>query len=112
MSTAPEVIRLAEATADRPLHYYNKATSEVDQDEASLRLLAPRTKRQVRTAKARLRLATKAGGQFENLNALAMDYPDIRLLTMQAGIIVVIVNPIMQEQAKEILSIDYNTARF
>ena len=49
---------------------------------------------------------------FSNLNRLAMEYEDIKLLVTVPDLILVSVNPVMLEQVREILRIDYDQARF
>ena len=65
---------------------------------------------QVCNAQHRLRKGGKAGGQFENLNSLALDHPDIRFLMTQPSVVVVVINPRIIEQAREILRITFETA--
>ena len=104
------MLRSAEVAAEKPAAYVRNAQREANTDRASQALLVP-TRQQVRCAQFRQRKTGKQqSGQFENLNSIAMDYPDIRMLLMQPGQIVVIINDIMKEEASEILKIPFNTA--
>ena len=104
-------MRDAEAALEKLAEYVRRARRDANIDRASQALLVP-TANQVRDAQKRLRKTAKnQGGQFENLLSIAVDYPDIRMLLMQPGQIVVIINEVMKEEATEILKIPFDRAQ-
>ena len=108
--TTPSVIRSAEAATEKPAEFVRKVRREANTDRASqaLKVLSATA---VRDSQFRLRKASKLqGGQFENLTSLAMDYPDIRMLLLQPGQIVIIINDVMKDEAREILKISFNNS--
>ena len=110
--SAPSVLRDLEVGTKKPFQTYQEQVFNAPTDATSQNLLVPRNTTQVRNARQRFRREKKGTDSLTNLVRLGLEYEDMRLLVVAPDIILVSITPEMLKQVREILKINYDTARY
>ena len=109
--SAPSVLRDLEVGTKKPFQIYQELVFNAPTDATSQNLLVPRNTTQVRNCRQRFRKEKKGTDSLTNLVRLGLEYEDMRLLIVTPDIILVSITPEMLKQVREILKVDYDTAR-
>ena len=111
IASAPSVLRDLEVAPTKPFQTYQEGVFNAPTDATSQNLLVPRNITQVRNAKQRFRREQKGTDSLTNLIRLSLEYEDMRLLIVSPDIVMVSITPEMLKEVKQILKINYDTAR-
>ena len=109
--TAPSVLRELEVTSKKPFQAYQEAVFNAPTDATTQSLRVPRNITQVRNSRQKFRREKRGTDSLTNLIRQGLEYEDMRFLMVSPDIVMVSITPEMLKQAKEILKINYNTAR-
>ena len=109
--TAPSVLRELEVSKEKPYRTYQQHVFNAPPDATSQNLLVPRNITQVRNCKQRFRKEKKGTDSLTNLIRISLEYEDVRFLMTAPDLVMVSITSEMLKQVREILKIDYNTAR-
>ena len=109
--SAPSLIRQLEVGTDKPFQDYQNKVFNAPPDVGSQSLRAPRDITQVRNAQQRFRKMNRGSDSFNNLNRISLECEDIRFLMTVPDLVMVSITQEMLKQTREILKIDYDTAK-
>ena len=109
--SAPSVLRDLEIAKEKPFRTYQQETMNAPPDATTQNLLVPRNISQVRNAKHRFTKQNSGSDRLTNLIRISLEYQDIRLLTVAPDLIMVSITPVMLEQVRTIMKLDYDSAR-
>ena len=106
--SAPELLRDLEVSTDKPSKVYHQKVSQAPPDVSTHRFKVPRNVSQVRNSQHHFKKKTEGTDSFSKLHLLSLEFEDICFMATIPDLILVVGNPHMIEQAKEILALDYD----
>ena len=109
--SAPSLLRDLEAGTGKPFKEYQKRVFNAPPDVTSQNLLAPRNITQVRNSQQRFRKQKTGTDALTNLVRMSTEYEDLRFLMLSPDLVLVNITPEMLKQIREILKINYDTAK-